>query len=119
MKHSILPIRFLWNSIIYIAALAAILFAPLVAPEKIKRWLRRIFVDRFLDGVLTVISVLLIITPLYLRGEIRWFNLITGLVLLGGTVLYWLSLKEVRDFVKQGRSRMQKWFRKLKKLVSC
>ena len=107
------------NSIIHIAAIAVILFVPLVAPEKIKRRLRLIFVDRFLDGVLTVISVLLIITPLYLRGEIRWFNLITGLVLLGGTVLYLLSLKEVRDFVKQGRSRMQKWFRKLKKLVSC
>ena len=103
---------------INMAALIIILFAPFVGPEKTKSYLRRIFADRLADVFISVIAVVLVIKSVPLREEIDWFNLITGLVLLGGIVLYLLSLKTGRGFVKRRTSRMQKWLRRqLKKLI--
>ena len=104
-------------NIVHLVAVAIALFASLAGPEKIKSYLKSIFVDRILDVILAGFAVLSIIRFFNLQGEIRWFNLITGVILLGGIVLYLLSLKRVRDFLKRRKSKIKKWWQRLKKKV--
>ena len=87
-----------WN-IVYIGMVAIALFTHIVGPEKIRFYLKSIFADRVIDGLLAVIGVVFIIKSFPITGELRLFNFTTGVMLLGGSVIYLFSLKLARDFV--------------------
>ena len=115
LVSTLLAMRSLYNvnlNFIAIGVLAVILFAPIVGPEKTKSWIKRLFPEEVQKGIIALFALMFIITSFFIQGERSWFSLVAGLVLLGGSVLYWLSLKNARDFVKRRKSKMQKKFRR-------
>ena len=115
LVSTLLAMRSLYNvnlNFIAIGGLAVILFAPIIGPEKTKSWIKRLFPEEVQKGIIALFALMFIITSFFIQGERSWFSLVAGLVLLGGSVLYWLSLKNARDFVKRRKSKMQKKFRR-------